>query len=130
MMAIFNAPNPQADHALRAARAALAMQKGIAALPGAAPRPQFRVGINSGPALVGNIGAAEMRSFSAIGDTTNLAARLQTYAAEGSVVIGGTTYELIRDDVLVRPLGSPELKGKSVAVEVYELLGLRGESTS
>ena len=124
MMAIFNAPNPQPDHALRAARAALAMQRDVGQLPGAAERPLFRIGLNSGPALVGNIGAAEMRNFSALGDTTNLAARLQTYAAEGSVVIGAGTYELIREQAVVRPLGSPQLKGKSKPVEVYELLGL------
>jgi class 3 adenylate cyclase len=125
IMAIFNAPTRQADHALRAARAALAMQRAIADLPGARLRPQFRVGLNSGPALVGNIGAAQMRNFSAIGDTTNLAARLQTYAREGSVVIGASTYELIRDVAVVRPLGAPQLKGKMDAVEVYELLELR-----
>jgi class 3 adenylate cyclase len=127
MMAIFNAPNPQPDHALRAARAALAMQRAIRELPGAENRPMFRVGLNSGPALVGNIGAAEIRNFSALGDTTNLAARLQTYATEGTVVIGASTYDLIRGVALVRPLGAPELKGKSQAVEVYELVGLRGE---
>ena len=125
MMAIFNAPRPQPDHALRAARAALAMQRAVGELPAASTRPHFRVGLNSGPALVGNIGAAEIRNFSAIGDTTNLAARLQTYAPEGSVVIGASTYELIHEQAVVRPLGSPELKGKSRAVEVYELLGLR-----
>ena len=125
MMAIFNAPNPQVDHALRAARAALSMQQAVGGLPAAGTRPQFRVGLNSGPALVGNIGAPEMRNYSAIGDTTNLAARLQTYAAEGSVVIGASTYALIRDQAVVRPLGSPRLKGKSQAVEVYELVGLR-----
>jgi class 3 adenylate cyclase len=125
MMAIFNAPISQPDHALRAARAALAMQRAIGELPAAKAGPHFRVGLNSGPALVGNIGAAEMRNFSAIGDTTNLAARLQTYADEGSVVIGASTYDLIRDEAVVRPLGAPHLKGKSQPVEVYELLGLR-----
>jgi class 3 adenylate cyclase len=125
MMAIFNAPHPQPDHALRAARAALAMQRAVGQLPGAMDRPRFRVGLNSGPALVGNVGAAQMRNFSAIGDTTNLAARLQTYAAEGSVVISASTYDLINPYAVVRSLGAPELKGKSQPVEVYELLGLR-----
>lgn len=128
MMAIFNAPHPQPDHALRAARAALAMQRAVSALPGADTRPRFRVGLNTGPALVGNIGAAAIRNFSAVGDTTNLAARLQTYAPEGSVVIGTGTYDLIHAQVIVRPLGAPDLKGKSDAVEVYELLGLRDEA--
>jgi class 3 adenylate cyclase len=127
MMAIFNAPNPQPDHALRGARAALGMQHEVGKLPGADRRPRFRVGVNSGPALVGNIGAAEVRNFSALGDTTNLAARLQTFAAEGSVVIGARTYDLIRDQAVVRPLGSPHLKGKVQPVEIYELLDLRND---
>ena len=124
IMAIFNAPHPQPDHALRAARAALAMQAAIRDLPDAHGRPLFRVGINTGPALVGNIGAAEIRNYSAIGDTTNLAARLQTYATAGSVVIGASTHALIRDRARVRPLGTPDLKGKADRVEVYELLEL------
>jgi class 3 adenylate cyclase len=111
----------------RAARAGLAMQRAVLSLPDPAGRPMFRVGINSGPALVGNIGAADVRNFSAIGDTTNLAARLQTYAPVGSVVIGARTYELIQDIADVRSLGTPALKGKSEAVEVYELVGLRDD---
>jgi class 3 adenylate cyclase len=124
MMAIFNAPRPQPDHALRAARAALALQAVVAGLPHAGTRPRFRVGLNSGPAIVGNIGAIEIRNFLAIGDTTNLAARLQTFAPEGSVVIGPSTYELIRSHAVVRRLGTPALKGKAEPVEVWELLGL------
>jgi class 3 adenylate cyclase len=129
MMAIFNAPTPQPDHALRAARSALAMQSAVTDLPFAGERPRFRVGLNTGPAIVGNIGAAEIRNFLAIGDTTNLAARLQTYAREGSVVIGQVTYDRIREHAVVRSLGAPELKGKAQPVEVYELLGLRNTET-
>ena len=127
MMAIFNAPRPQPDHALRAARSALGLQAVVGQLPLAGARPRFRVGLNSGPAIVGNIGAAEIRNFLAIGDTTNLAARLQTYAPEGSVVMGAGTYDLIRAEAIVRPLGTPALKGKEQPVEVWELLGLHGE---
>ena len=125
LMAIFNAPVRQPDHALRAARAALAMQRTIQGLPGRKPGwPRFRMGINTGPVLVGNIGSAEMRNFTAIGDTTNLAARLEAVAEEGQVVIGGATYAAIRDLVEVRSLGHLEVKGKSQPVEAYELLGL------
>jgi class 3 adenylate cyclase len=127
LMAVFNAPTPQPDHARRAARAALAMQRAVRSLPDPGGRPQFRVGINTGRALVGNIGAAEVRNFSAIGDTANLAARLQTYAPVGSVVIGTRTYQLIRDVAEVRSLGTPELKGKSEGVQVFELLALRDD---
>ena len=127
LMAVFNAPHPQVDHALRAARAALAMQRAVGELAGAGERPRFRVGINTGPALVGNIGATAVRNYSAVGDATNVAARLQTWAPEGSVVIGAATYALIEKVAVVRPLGAPELKGKSQPVEVYELLGLRDQ---
>jgi class 3 adenylate cyclase len=125
MMALFNAPRPQPDHALRAVRSALAMQRAMAELPTAGAHPRFRVGISTGPAIVGNIGAPQIRNFLAVGDTTNLAARLQTYAPEGSVVISAATYALIRHEVVVRSLGTPALKGKAQAVEVYEVLDLR-----
>ena len=72
MMAIFNAPVRQTDHVLRAARAALRLQADTSAGWEGPPTPRFRVGLNTGPALVGNVGSAELRSFTAIGDTTNL----------------------------------------------------------
>jgi class 3 adenylate cyclase len=88
--------------------------------------PRFRVGLNTGPASVGNVGSAELRNFTAIGDTTNLAARLQTFATPGTVVLGRRTLDLLGDIADVRPLGAPELKGKSVRVEAFELRGLVG----
>jgi class 3 adenylate cyclase len=127
-MAVFNAPLRQPDHALRAARAALAVQRAVATLPGAALNPIFRIGLNSGPALVGNIGTNELRNFTAIGDTTNLASRLQTFARPGSVVIGQRTRELLGPTAQIRALGAPELKGKSVSTPAYELLGLIEEA--
>ena len=129
MMAIFNAPVRQSDHALRAARAALGVQRATALAMTDDQAPRFRVGLNTGPALVGNVGSAELRNFTAIGDTANLAARLQTFARPGSIVIGRRTLDLLGDIADVRPLGSPDLKGKSVRVEVFELRGLQ-EGTS
>jgi class 3 adenylate cyclase len=129
LMAIFNAPVRQADHAVRAARTALAFQgavDGIAA--DVAGRPRFRVGINTGPALIGNIGSDQLRNFAAIGDTTNLAARLQTFAAPGQVVIGARTRDLLGGAAAVRPLGELELKGKSTGTAAFELLGLHATS--
>jgi len=125
LMAIFNAPLRQPDHALRACRAALALQHSLADVPEHPDRPRFRVGINSGPALVGNVGSTELRNFSALGDTTNVAARLQTYAEEGSVVIGERTRELVGDEAEVRSLGTADLKGKSKPTPVFELIRLR-----
>jgi class 3 adenylate cyclase len=126
VMAIWNAPLRQPDHAYRAARAALDLQAAVGSIGGPeAGLPRFRVGLNTGPALVGNIGSQAIRNFTAIGDTTNLAARLQTFADPGHVVIGQTTFEQIRDIAIVRPLGAPQLKGKTEPVLVYELIGLR-----
>ncbi len=124
IMAVFNAPLRQPDHALRAARSALALQRGVEALGDDDERPRFRVGLNSGPALVGNIGSAELRNFTAIGDTTNLAARIQTFAQPGKVVIGERTRHLLGAQAKVRPLGSPELKGKKEVVQLFELISV------
>ena len=123
IMAVFNAPIRQADHALRACRAGLALQR-VMGGNGADGTPQFRVGINTGPAVVGNVGSAEMHNFLAIGDATNVAARLQSFAPPGSVVVGQKTYDLVRGCVDARPLGTPDLKGKSVPTEVFELIGI------
>jgi class 3 adenylate cyclase len=125
IMALFNAPVPQPDHALRAARAGLTMQREIEKVTAGDPDlPRFRVGINTGPALVGNIGSTEMRNFTAIGDTVNLAARLETSAEVGRVVIGQATYVLLGGQAIVTPLGEMQLKGKSLPVPAFELHGL------
>jgi class 3 adenylate cyclase len=92
---------------------------------GRADWPRFRVGINTGPAIVGNVGTEEQRSFTAIGDTTNLAARLQTAAEPGQVVLGAATYEAIRSELEAHPIGELEIKGKAVPVVAYLLVGLR-----
>jgi class 3 adenylate cyclase len=125
LMAIFNAPVRQADHAVHASRAALAIQVAVRSIAAEdATLPRFRAGVNTGPAVVGNIGGREMRNFTAIGDTINLAARLQTFAEAGQVVIGETTYAGIAEIARVRLLGTPELKGKSDPIAVYQLIGL------
>jgi adenylate cyclase len=125
IMVVFNAAVDQPDHPLRAARAGLALQRAAEELAAAEPgRPRFRVGINTGPSIVGNVGTAEQRSFTAIGDTTNLASRLQTHAEPGQVVIGETTYRALGDGARVQPLGALELKGKTVPVAAYLLISL------
>ena len=130
LMAIFNAPLTQTDHALRACRAALALQRAVGAVgsgnkgDAGGRQPMFRVGINTGPALVGNIGSDELRNFSALGDTTNVAARFQTFAAPGRIVIGQPTFELVREATRTHELGFAELKGKSIPVAIYDLVGL------
>jgi class 3 adenylate cyclase len=123
LMALFNAPVRQPDHALRAGRAALAMQEAVSDLA-AEGWPTFRVGINTGPALVGNIGSAELRNFNAMGDAVNVAARLEQTAEPGQVVIGASTYELIGPAARVVPLGEFPVKGREQAVRAYRLLAI------
>jgi class 3 adenylate cyclase len=129
IMAIFNAPRHHVDHARRAARAALGMQAACdtIARQGEDAPPRFRVGIATGPALVGNIGSRDVRNFTAIGDTPNLASRLQTFANPGHVVIDGRTRELV-GPARTQPLGAPALKGKTVPVDVFDLEALEEEA--
>ena len=122
IVAVWNAPVEQPRHALAAARTALAMQRAIEAIVTEDPSlPRFRVGIATGAALVGNIGSEELRNYVAHGDAVNLAARLQTGAIAGQVVVSAPTYALIRDLATVRPLGRFAVKGKSEEVEAFVL---------
>ncbi|TMF28625.1 MAG: adenylate/guanylate cyclase domain-containing protein [Chloroflexi bacterium] len=126
IVAVWNAPVEQPRHALTAARAALAMQVAIEGIVREdATLPRFRVGIATGAALVGNVGSEEFHNYVAHGDAVNLAARLQTGAKAGQVVISGPTYALIRDAAAVRPLGRFTVKGKVEEVEAFLLEGLR-----
>ena len=127
LLAIFNALGDQSDHALRAARAAIAVQERAEELRRFEPdRPRFRIGLNTGPAVIGIVGSEAQRSFSAIGDTTNVAARLQAIASPGGVVIGPTTREQLAELAAVVPIGPIELKGKSRPVEAYRLRSVAG----
>jgi class 3 adenylate cyclase len=122
IVAVWNAPVEQPRHALAAARTALEMQRAIEAIIAEDPSlPRFRVGIATGAALVGNVGSEELRNYVAHGDAVNLAARLQTGAKAGQVVISAPTYALIRDFATVHPLGRFVVKGKSEEVEAFVL---------
>ncbi|WP_336214655.1 adenylate/guanylate cyclase domain-containing protein [Nonomuraea sp. LPB2021202275-12-8] len=132
LLALFNAPATQNDHAGAACRAALAMQQAASEVAEEAAWnrandvewPTFRVGVNTGPALVGNIGSPRLRGFNAMGDCVNVAARLQTLAEPGTVVIGATTHKQLGAGATVRPLGKLNLKGKEEAVEAYVLTAM------
>ena len=122
ILVVFNALDDQPDHALRAVRAARSMQRAVAETSGEHPDwPRFRIGVNSGPAALGNVGAGAHRSFTAIGDTTNVAARLQAAAPPGEILIGRSTYEAVRDLIEARPFGDLDLKGKPEPVPTYQV---------
>jgi class 3 adenylate cyclase len=123
ILVVFNALDDQPDHAVRAVRAAVEMQQGAEVTArDHADWPRFRIGVNTGPAALAIVGAGQQRSFTAIGDTTNVAARLQAAAEPGSVLIGEATYELVREEIPAEPFGELELKGKAAPVPVYEVL--------
>lgn len=124
LLAVFDAPVPQPDHAYRAALAAVEMQQAIADEMDDDDGPRFRIGINTGIALIGNIGSAEMRSFNVVGDAINVASRLETSAEVGQVVIGEQTYRSVGDRAAVTPLGPIELKGKAEPIVAYRLDGI------
>ncbi|MFN8457445.1 MAG: adenylate/guanylate cyclase domain-containing protein [Anaerolineae bacterium] len=126
MMVMFNASTPQPDHAQKAVQTGLALQQAVAHyhaqnLPAAA-QLEFGVGVNSGPALVGNIGAHRHYNFTVIGDTVNLAARITGAAPPGEVWFSQTTREQLGHDIAVEPLPPLTFKGKSQPTPLFRAL--------
>jgi adenylate cyclase len=130
LMAIFNAPLPQPDHPARAVRAALGMRDALDrfhAERGLHPSPvNYGIGVSTGPAVVGNIGARDrLQNYTALGDTVNRAQRLQASAAPNQILLGAPTYLAVAGLVRARELEPLQVKGKTQPIPAYELLGLR-----
>src|SRR4051794_14492910 len=117
VMAVFGAPVAHEDDAERAVRAALAMQEAMAEID---PELQLRVGINTGDVLAGSVAEG---GYTVIGDTVNVAARLQAAAEVGAVTVGERTMRATRDAIDYRRLEPLDLKGKSEPVPAWEALG-------
>ncbi|MGH3134705.1 MAG: adenylate/guanylate cyclase domain-containing protein [Gaiellaceae bacterium] len=132
LMVVFNKQGDQPDHAQRAARAGLLLQK--AAREVARDNddwPRFRVGVNSGEVLAGVVGGATgHRKHGVVGDVVNLAARLQAEAPVGGVLIGEETFRLLAGHAVVEALPPRRLKGKQEPVAAYVLHDLRTRETS
>jgi len=128
MMVFFNAPSLQDDHAQRAVRAAVEMQEQARQTSKARGDSEWAVeygiGITTGEAVVGNIGSADRHDYTAIGDTVNLAARLEGQAGRGQILISERTCQQAQDIIEARPLEPIKVKGKEEPVVVYEVLGL------
>ncbi|HYB69510.1 MAG TPA: adenylate/guanylate cyclase domain-containing protein [Candidatus Bathyarchaeia archaeon] len=129
VMAVFGAPMAHPDHSARAIRTALAMQEGIGGLNERRVRDgkeaiSVGIGVSAGEAVAGTVGTEDRMEYTVIGDSVNLAARLESNAKPGQILISHRTYERVRDLVEVRPLGRIRVKGKEEEVEVYEVLGL------
>lgn len=127
VMAWFNAPILQPDHAMRAVRAAIGIREAVQALCQELP-PEFRlsfgVGVHYGDAVLGLVGSEKQLEYTAIGDSVNTAKRIQENSAAGQILISKETYAMVSDQVKVRPVEMIHAKGKREPVEVYELLQL------
>jgi class 3 adenylate cyclase/tetratricopeptide (TPR) repeat protein len=128
IMALFGAPLAHEDHAVRACYAALRMQDAIRRFTEGLRRTQgvevqIRVGMNSGEVVVRSIGSDLRMDYTAVGQTTHLAARMEQLATPGSIRLTAETLRLAEGWVQVKPLGPIPVKGLSEPVEVYELAG-------
>src|SRR5436309_607236 len=131
IMALFGAPIAHEDHALRACYTALAMQTAMRAYTEDVRRTRglelrMRVGLNSGEVVVRAIGNDLHMDYSAVGQTTHLAARMEQLATPGSIRLTAATHKLVEGLVRVNTLGPIPVKGLAEPVEVLELSGASG----
>ncbi len=129
-MAVFNSPFDLDDYEFRAVCAAMdIVEKGVALeaelLEKYGRTVGFGVGVNCGPAVVGNVGCENRMDFTAIGDTVNTAARLESNAKKGQVLISDAVYDRVKDRVEVEEVGEIPLKGKSKGVFVYSVTSVK-----
>jgi class 3 adenylate cyclase/tetratricopeptide (TPR) repeat protein len=128
IMALFGAPIAHEDHAVRACYAALAMQASVKQYAAEVQRTkgvpiQIRVGLNAGEVVVRSIGSDLHMDYTAVGQTTHLAARMEQIALPGSILITVDILRLAEGYVQVDPLGPVPIKGLQEPVEVYEVTG-------
>ncbi len=122
IFALFNRDGDQPDHALLAVEAAAALQEVSAAVQRDHPDwPGLRVGVNSGPVVLSEMGGRGYVSFPAVGDPVNVAARLQAAAPVGGVLVGASTREQLPDDVQLVPVPQLRVKGKDTPLDAYLL---------
>ncbi len=134
IMALYGTPVPLESHALSACKTALGMREKLIELQARwqdSGREPFEIGIgiNTGKAVVGNLGSEQIFDYTAIGDTINLGARLEAinkeYDTVNKIIISEFTYEKIKDQVEAHYLDSVRVKGKDTPVGIYELIGLK-----
>src|SRR4029434_5646481 len=128
IMALFGAPLAHEDHAVRACYAALRMQESVKKYAEQVQKTegipiQIRVGVNSGEVVVRSIGSDLKMDYTAVGQSTHLAARMEQMAMPGSILMTADTLSLTEGFVQVKPLGPVSVKGLNDLVEVYEITG-------
>jgi len=129
VMALFGAPIALEDHPYRAVSAALRIQESLKSFSEEIKRERgidfkMRIGINTGLVVVGSIGNDLSMEYTAMGDTVNLASRLEGLAEPGTILISENTYRLVKDYFEFKPIGEIQVKGKSEPVKAYSAIGL------
>lgn len=129
VMGVFNVPDEQTDHPLRAVRAALDIQRSLQAFNKTAdsrfPSVSFGVGISTGPVIAGYLGMQQRFRFAVVGDATNVAFHLSSLAAAGRILLSESTASAVGDYIHAVAKGDFQLKRRRKLVKVYELSGLR-----
>ena len=133
ILALFGAPIGHEDDPQRAVMAAIDIVSGIQPFREQIKREygmdfDVRVGINTGPVVVGDIGSNVAMEYTAMGDAVNVAARMEQTAEPGTIQISGETFRLVSRAFDVEPLGGIEMKGKSAPVDGYRVLGVKAEA--
>jgi len=128
LMALFGAPLPSPTSAADAIRAALEMRSLVqnfrAPRPGSPPL-RVRIGVNTGPVVVGNIGSTRRVEYTAIGDAVNVAARLQAFARPNEICIDETTCAQTSDAFVVEEIGAIDVRNRAKPVAVYKVIRAR-----
>jgi adenylate cyclase len=132
LVAVFGAPLPQPDHALRACRAALAMLAALAPVQARWARPalpplEIGIGINTGSMIIGNMGSKDRFSYTVIGDEANLGARLEgaNKDFQTRILISEATWQQVKDEIAARELDVVTFRGMARPVRVFEVVGTR-----
>jgi adenylate cyclase len=122
------------DHAVRAVKTALEMREKLKEFNDekfGQQRINVRIGINSGPVVAGDIGSPKRIEYTVLGNTVNIAQRLEAGVAKpGQIVVGANTYELIKDQFEMQELGEFSLKGLEQMTKVYEVISEKTEDTA
>ena len=127
VLGVFGVPIPHTDHAERAVRATVAMQRQLQERAGQnnnALLSKIGIGINSGVVVSGTLGSQVKMEYTVIGDSVNMASRLNHLAGSGEIIISRSVYELTKELVSVKALPPQSIKGKSENVEAFQVLGL------
>jgi adenylate cyclase len=128
IMAVFGSPFPSSDHALKAVECAREMRVALSEFnqerAGRDAPLEFRIGINTGRVVAGDIGSPQRMEYTVLGNTVNMASRLESEVARpGSIVIGDSTFEKVRETIACRRLEGVTVKGISRLFNAYEVIG-------